>query len=95
MTETELISFADKFPDIVWMRYFIECQGYDLDEYIVYPDNMSAFLLEKNGRVSSSKRTKHIKVKYFLIKAYYDSREMDIRFCPTEKIWVDVLTKPL
>ncbi len=29
-TETELISFVDKLPDIVWMRYFIECQGYVL-----------------------------------------------------------------
>jgi hypothetical protein len=48
-TETELIFFADKLPDIVWMRYFIECQGYDLDEYIVYQDNMSALSLEKNG----------------------------------------------
>jgi hypothetical protein len=34
-TETELISFADKLPDILWKRYFIKCQGYDLDEYIV------------------------------------------------------------
>ncbi len=35
-TETELISFADKLTNIVWMRYFIKCQGYDLDEYIVF-----------------------------------------------------------
>jgi hypothetical protein len=64
-TETELISFADKLPDIAWMRYFIECKGYDLDEYIVYQDNMSALSLEKNGGVSSSKHTKHIKAKIF------------------------------
>ena len=94
-TETELISFADKLTDIVWMRYFIECQGYDLDEYIVFQDNMSALSLEKNGRVSSSKRTKHIKAKYFLIKDYYDAGEIDVRFCPTEEMWADVLTKPL
>ncbi len=48
-TETELISFADKLPDIVWMRYFIECQAYDREKYIVYQDNMSALSLEKNG----------------------------------------------
>jgi hypothetical protein len=94
-TETELISFADKLLDTVWMRYFIECQGSDLDEYIVYQDNMSALSLENNGRVLSSKRTKHIKAKYFLIKDYYNFGEIDIRFCPTEKMWVDVLMKPL
>ena len=54
-TETELISLGDKLTDIVWMRYFIECQGFDLDEYIVFQDNMSALSLEKNGRISSSK----------------------------------------
>jgi hypothetical protein len=51
--------------------------------------------LEKNGRVSSSKRTKHIKAKYFLIKDYYDAEEIDIKFCPTDEMWADILTKPL
>jgi hypothetical protein len=54
-TETELVLLADKLSDIVWMRYFIECQGYDIGEYIFFQDNMSALLLEKNGRVLSSK----------------------------------------
>jgi len=62
-TETEIISVHDKLPDIIWTRYFVECQGSDIDEYLVFQDNMSSLLLEKNGRVSSTKRTKHIKVK--------------------------------
>jgi hypothetical protein len=94
-TETELISLANKLAEVIWMRYFIECQGYDIDEYIVFQDNMSALSLEKNGRVSSSKRTKHIKAKYFLIKDYYDAGEIDGKFCPTDEMWADVLTKPL
>ena len=60
------------------MCYFVECQGGDIDEYVVYQDNMSALSLEKNGRVSSSKRTKHIKATYFLIKDYYDAGEIDV-----------------
>jgi hypothetical protein len=85
----------DKLPDIIWTRYFVKCQGYDIDEYIVFQDNMSSLSLEKNGRVSSSKRTKHIKAKYFLIKDYYESGEIDLRYCPTDVMWADVLTKPL
>ncbi len=65
-------------PDIIRTRYFVECQGYDIDEYIVFKDNMSSLSLKKNGRVSSSKRTKHIKAKYFLIKDYYKSGEIDL-----------------
>jgi hypothetical protein len=62
-TETELISLYNKLPDVIWIRYFVECQGYEIDEYVIFPDNMSALPLEKNGRISSSKETKHIKAK--------------------------------
>jgi hypothetical protein len=94
-TETEIISVHDKLPVIIWTRYFVECQGYDIDEYISCQDNKSSLSLEKNGRVSSSKRTKHIKVKYFLIKDYYESGKIDLRYCPTDVMWANVLTKPL
>jgi hypothetical protein len=56
---------------------------------------MSALSLEKTGRVSSSKQSKHIKAEYFLIKDYYDAGEVDLRYCSTYTMWADVLTKPL
>jgi len=68
----------DKLPDIKWTAYFVECQGYDIDEYIIFQDNMSSLSLERNGRISSSKWMKHIKAKYFLIKDYYNSGEIDL-----------------
>jgi hypothetical protein len=76
-TKTEIIALHDKLSDVIWMRYFVECQGYNIDECIIFQDNMSALSLEKNRRISSSKRTKHIKVKYFLIKGYYNAGEID------------------
>jgi hypothetical protein len=94
-TETELISLHDKLPDVIWTGYFVECQGYDIDEYVIFQDNMSSLSLEKDGRISSSKRTKHIKAKYFLIKDYYKLGEIDLHYCLTDVMWADVLTKPL
>ncbi len=73
----------------------MECQGYDIDECVVFQDNMSALLLEKNGQISSSKWTKHIKAKYFLVKDYYELGEKGSRYCPTDIMWADVLTKQL
>jgi hypothetical protein len=58
-------------------------------------DNMSTLSLEKNGRISSSKRTKHIKNKYFFIQHYYQSGEINLKRCPTNDMWADILTKPL
>ena len=94
-TETELVAVHDKSGDVLWTRHFLEAQGYTITENIIYQDNMSTLSLEKNGRLSSSKRTKHIKAKYFFIKHYYDSGYINLRYCPTEQMWADVLTKPL
>jgi hypothetical protein len=55
---------------------------------------MSAILLETIGRARSSKRTKHIKVKYFLIKDKVYWEEITIKHCPTEQMWTDINTKP-
>jgi hypothetical protein len=54
-TDTELILLHDKLPDVVWMRYFVRCKGYEIDECIIFQDNMSALSLQKNGRISSSR----------------------------------------
>ena len=72
----------------------MEEQGYDMDPSILYQDNMSAILLEKNGKASSSKRTKHIKVKYFYIKEKVDDGEIEIEHCPTDQMWTDINKKP-
>jgi Reverse transcriptase (RNA-dependent DNA polymerase) len=48
-TEGELIGVSDVLPQILWTRYFLEAQGYTIKESIVYQDNQSAILLEKNG----------------------------------------------
>ena len=50
--------------------------------------------LEINGPMSSGKNTKHIRRKYFFIKDRIDSGDLEVKYCPTEDMWVDVLTKP-
>ena len=37
----------------------------------------------------------YIEAKYFLIKDYDDAGEIDVKFCPTDGMWADVLIKPL
>ncbi len=71
------------------------CWVLGINECIIFQDNVSALSLKKNGRMLSSKCTKHIKEKYFLIKDYYNAGEIDLRYCSTGQMWADVLTKPL
>ena len=67
-TESELVSINDVMPQILWTNHFLKEQGYGINDTIVYQDNKSPILLAKNGQLSSGKRTKHIKARYFLSK---------------------------
>jgi hypothetical protein len=66
-TETEIVGADDFMPAICWTRYFMEAQGYGVKENVLFQDNKSSILLEKNGNASSSKHTKHINIRYVLI----------------------------
>jgi hypothetical protein len=61
-TISEVVAVDDMIPQILWTRLFMQEQGIKDTDNILYQDNKSAILLEKNGRASSSKRTKHIKI---------------------------------
>jgi hypothetical protein len=55
-TESELVGVDDCMPAILWTRYFLKAQSYNVNKMIVFQDNQSAILLAKNGKSSSSKR---------------------------------------
>ena len=66
LVEREVVGIDDALPWILWCSYFIESQGYTVEQNILYQNNMSTILLAKNGIWSGSKWTKHIKFRYFL-----------------------------
>jgi hypothetical protein len=92
--EGELVGIDDAMSWIIWCKYFIEAQGYSIEQNILYQDNKSTILLATNGRWSSSKRTKHIKSRYFFVKDRIEQGDLEIQHMPTEKMWSDILTKP-
>ena len=94
-TETELVSVYDVMPAILWTRQFLQDQGYTSTETVVNQGNQSAILLENHGKFSSTKRTKHIEIRYFYITNKVKKREAKIVYCPTDKMIADYFTKPL
>jgi hypothetical protein len=94
-TEAELVGVDDVMALVMWTRYFLEAQGYVIAENIVYQDNQSSMLLEKNGRGSSGKRTRHINIRYFFVADRIASKEMTVEYCPTGDMTGDYFTKPL
>jgi hypothetical protein len=61
----------------------------------LYQDNQSAILLEKNGKASSGKRTKHINIRYFFVTDRIRAKELSVEWCPTGDMIGDFMTKPL
>jgi hypothetical protein len=94
-TEAEIVGTDDVMPQILWTLYFLEAQGYKINDNILYQDNKSSILLETNGRGSSGKRTRHIDVRYFFIADRVKSGEIRIEHCPTGIMIADYFTKAL
>lgn len=67
-TESELVSVAEYIPYNLWLLMFLEEQGYGIKENVIYQDNQSAMLMEKNGRTSCTGNSRHINIRYFLSK---------------------------
>jgi hypothetical protein len=93
-TETEVVSVDDCMPAICWTRYFMDAQQYYIQENIVFQDNRSSMLLEKNGKASSSKRTKHINIHYFFVTDRIKKGELTVEWCPTGDMTGDYMKKP-
>ena len=69
-------------PEVLWYLYFIQAQGYGVNYAETHQDNVSAQILETNRKFSSSRKTKHIKAKFFFIKDKVNSKEVTILDCP-------------
>jgi len=94
-TEAELVGVDDYMAKILSVRYFTEDQGYPVGTTTVHQDNQSTILLEKNGPASSSKRTRHINIRYFFVTDRVNKKEIKIEYCPTKEMVADFFTKPL
>ena len=78
-----------------WAGYFLESQDYHVTENIVYQDNQSSILLEKNSYASGSNRTNHINILLLFVTDIINEKELNVYWCPTNIMKGDFMTKPL
>ena len=64
----EFVGVHEASPQVLWMKDFLQNQVFEVNKAMLYQDNMSAILIEKNGRASSSSQKKHIEIRYFFIQ---------------------------
>ena len=93
--ETELVGVDDKINKVIWTKKFVEKQGFIVNTNIIYQDNQSSIKLENNGKESSGKRTRHFDIKLFYITNMIKNNEVEVRYCPTQAMIGDYMSKPL
>jgi hypothetical protein len=95
LMEAKVIAVHDVMPQLMWTGHFLLEQGFCVKESLLYQDNTSSILIEKNGRSSCSKRMCHMNIRYFFVKDQVDSKWVHIEHCPTADMIADYFTKPL
>lgn len=93
--ESKLVGVDDYLSTMLWSLYFMQSQGVDMQNIRPYQDNKSAILLKNNGKMSSSKRTKHIKSKYFFVTDKVEQGDIVIEHVPKDEMWCNMSTKPI
>ena len=92
--EAELVAANDAMGPLMWTKLFLQKQGCN-PTVMFEQDNTSAILLERNGKSSSGKRTRHLNIRFFCITDLLEKQEFEVEHCPTEDMQADFLTKPL
>ena len=82
-------------PQIFWIHYFLEAQGFKITDKIVYEDNQSTTHMEKNGKYSSGNKTYHINICYCFATDQINADELSVEYCPTDMVLVDFSSKSL
>jgi len=94
-TEAEVVGVDDVMGPILWTRYFLEEQGYEVIDNVLLQDNQSAICLETNGRASAGRRSRNMNIRYFFVTDQVVKGLLSIRYCPTDDMDSDYHTKPL
>ena len=92
--EAEYMALASAGQEAVWMRQLTaELHGSSMEELIIFEDDQSAIQMSKNPQFHG--RAKHIGIKYHFIHELVSDGTVKLRYCPTEEMIADMLTKSL
>ena len=94
-SEAEYFALAEAIKEVLFLRQVQEIMEpwMRVDAVNVYEDNERAIQLATNKH--SSRRTKHIDVKYHLVRDACDAGKVRVVYVRSEDQHADLLTKPL
>ena len=93
-TEAEYVALSHATQEVVWLRRLLNDIGEKQDQpSVMNEDNQGAIELSKNPRFHN--RTKHIDVAYHFIREKVNDKSINVKYCSTDQMLADVMTKSL
>lgn len=93
-TEAEYRGFLDAGQEGIWIRRLMKCFVFEnLCSTTLFGDNQGSIALSCNPVFHG--RTKHIEIHFHWIREKLQDDTIKIKYCPTEDMIADVLTKTL
>ena len=93
-TEAEYIALSVASQEAVWMRRLLADVGLQQEEpSTIFEDNQGAIELSKNPKFHN--RTKHIDISFHFIREQVNLKVISVKYCPTEDMLADIMTKGL
>lgn len=94
-TEAEYISMSEATKEAIWLGYIWNHISSKTKEspITIKVDNQGAIFMAKNS--SSSRRTKHVDIRYHFVRDQVQAGKVKFEYCPTEDMEADIFTKPL
>jgi hypothetical protein len=89
--EAEYYAAVAAANEILWLKQLLYDVGYPQDTVEIFEDNQACIALTKNPE--DHKRTKHVQVKYHVVRDYVNRGDVKFVYCPTQDQFADIFTK--
>ena len=92
--EAEYMALAASVQESIYLRQMLDelDVGCIVKPVVIFEDNQGAIALAKNP--IKHQRSKHIDIRYHFIRAELDGGRVEVKYCPTEDMVADIMTKP-
>ena len=93
-SEAEYVALSSATQEAVWLRRLLNALNAIPDEpTIMMEDNQGAIAISRNPVEHA--RTKHIDIRYHFVREAIKDRVIELRYCSSQNMIADILTKPL
>ena len=92
-SEAEYYAAVSAANETMWLKQLLGELGYPQGTITLHEDNTACIALSKNPQESG--RTKHIQLKYYVLKDYVQQQEVILKYCPTNSQIGDIFTKQM